>query len=118
MENLENEFKLNQDLINCLDASDWVEILKSIAISYLYFLPKKEEIEAIKEANDITIKYNDGNINNITIYSSKLCWENFKIELNITGIIISRQNGHSKFEELHKLPISTVRTILKSKLCN
>lgn len=117
MESLEETCKNNSDLINCLDADDWVKLMKEIAISSLCF-PKDKEIEAIRNTKNITIRYSERGIENIKIYTSESPYEGYKIELGILGIYVDKQKGHSYYENLFRLPISTIRILFKSKLCN
>lgn len=117
MKDLEETCKNNSDLINCLDADDWVKLMREIAISSLQF-PKDKEIEAIRNAKNITIRYSEIGIANIEMYTSEFPYEDYKIELNILGINVGKQKGHSHYENLFRLPISTIRILLKSKLCN
>ena len=117
VEVLEEMYKNNSNLINILDANDWVKLMKEIAISFLVF-PKEEEIAAIRDAKNITIEYDETGIKNIVIYTSVFTYQDYKIELGISSLHISKQNGHSHFENLYRLPISTIRILLKSKLVN
>lgn len=117
METLEEKYKNNSDLINCLDASEWVELLKEITLLYLPF-PKDEEIEAVENIKNISLNYSELGLVGITMYTNALAYKDIRIKLSIHSIIISRQQGHTNFEELYELPIVIIRKILKSKLCN
>lgn len=117
MESFEEECKNNSDLINCLDSDDWVKLMREIAISSLCF-PKDKEIEAIRNTKNITIKYSERGIENIEMHTSEFPCEDYKIELGILGIYVDKRKGHSHYENLFRLPISTIRILLKSKLCN
>lgn len=45
-------------------------------------------------------------------------WEDYKIELNLHEILITKKGGHSNVENEYSIPIVVLRKLLKSKLCN
>lgn len=117
MESVEERYKNNGSLINSLEAADWIELLKEIAILYLPFI-KNEEIEAIRNIQNIHLEYSEIGLTKISMYTNMANWKDIKIELNLSSITISKQNNHSKFGYQYELPIVVIRKILKSKLCN
>ena len=58
------------------------------------------------KANSYKVTYEEGKISNIILYTTKLAWEDFKVELNSLYIIVSRQKGHSEFEQITFIPIN------------
>ena len=82
MINLEEKIKNNEDLIRKYTLDQWIALLKHICISCIR-IPSKKEIESIMNANSFKVEYAEGRIIKIELYTNDLCWEDFKMELNI-----------------------------------
>ena len=102
---LEEKVKTNEEFINKYTIDEWVTILKHICIACIN-IPSNNEIDAIMKANSYKVTYEEGKISNIILYTTKLAWEDFKVELNSLYIIVSRQKGHSEFEQITFIPIN------------
>ena len=105
---LEERVKNNEDFISKYTIDEWITILKHICIACIN-IPSNNEIDAITNANSYKITYEEGKISNIVLYTTKLAWEDFKVELNSLHIIVSRQKGHSKFEQITFIPIEVFK---------
>ena len=117
MESLEEKYKNNSSLINSLEATDWITLLKEIALDYFPFA-KNEELEAIKDAKNVHLEYSECGLSKILININMPNWEDYKIELNLHEILITKKDGHSNVENEYSIPIVVLRKLLKSKLCN
>lgn len=113
MEDFSTKIKNNIEFINKFSIDNLIDILKNIAISAVTGISSNDTLyeDVIKNAKNITIKYNEFGIEKIEIVTNdnRLSWQNFKIELDCLDIIIYQQKEHSKFEETHRIPISVIR---------
>lgn len=116
METFEELFTANREILNSLSPETWIKILKETTIAFKQHVLSDNEKSAIMDAKSIVIKYDDFGLCEITIIvTSKDAYEDYKIELNTMFIVISQQKGHSKFEELSRIPIAFFRVIDKYK---
>lgn len=110
MINLEEKIKNNEDLIRKYTLDQWIALLKHICISCIK-IPSKKEIESIMNANSFKVEYAEGRIIKIELYTNDLCWEDFKMELNVLNIVISRQKKHNAFEQITFIPLGVFRIL-------
>lgn len=110
MINLEEKIKNNEDLIRKYTLDQWIALLKHICISCIK-RPSEKETEAIMRADSYKVEYEEGKIIKIELYTNNLCWEDFKMELNILNIVISRQKGHSTFEQVTFIPLEVFKIL-------
>lgn len=112
-ENLEELIKANIGFLSSKSSEEWIELLKSIAISTLPFYGSDSEIEAIKDIKCVSIYYERCGLVKIELMTDTLAYEDFRIELSTTCIKISRQRSHTEFEEYCSIPIEAFRILCK-----
>lgn len=110
MINLEEKIKNNEDLIRKYTLDQWIALLKHICISCIR-IPSKKEIESIMNANSFKVEYAEGKIIKIELYTDDLSWEDFKMELNVLNIVISRQKKHNAFEQVTFIPLEVFKIL-------
>lgn len=110
MNKLEERVKSNEELISLYTLEELIDILKQICIACIS-LPTEKETEAITNADSYNVKYEEGKLRNLTVYTNVLEYKNFKMELNSLYITISKQNGHTAFEKVTFIPIEVFKLL-------
>lgn len=107
---LKEIIKANLEFINSKSQDEWIKLLKAIAISTMYNSKYEEAINNIK---NISIHYNECGLNAIILHTSIPEYNNYRIKLCSSFIQISRQEGHTNFEEVYQIPIEALRLVVK-----
>lgn len=106
--NLTSIVENNVKFIQQYSFDEWVSKLKSIAIVCISF-PSSAEIEEIMNTKNYSVRYDEWGISEITITTNSPEWNSVKIALNCMCILVSRQEGHSKFEPVSTIPLEIIR---------
>lgn len=77
-----------------------------MAIACIPFL-SSAKIKEIMDTKNYSVEYNELGINQIVIIANSPEWDSVKITLK--GILVSRQEGHSKFEPVNTIPLEVLR---------
>lgn len=101
---IENNIKFIQQY----SFDEWVSKLKLVAIACIPFL-SSAKIKEIMDTKNYSVEYNELGINQIVIIANSPEWDSVKITLNCMGILVSRQEGHSKFESVNTIPLEVLR---------
>jgi hypothetical protein len=67
------------------------------------------KIKEIMDTKNYSVEYNELGINQIVIIANSPEWDSVKITLNCMGILVSRQEGHSRFEPVNTIPLEVLR---------
>lgn len=95
----------NVKFIQQYSFDEWVSKLKLVAIPFL----SSAKIKEIMDTKNYSVEYNELGINQIVIIANSPEWDSVKITLNCMGILVSRQEGHSKFEPVNTIPLEVLR---------
>lgn len=106
--NLTSIVESNVKFIQQYSFDEWVSKLKSIAIACIPSC-SSTKIEEIMNTKNYSVRYDEWGISEITIEANGLEWDSVKIALNCMYILISRQEGHSRFEPVNTIPLEVIR---------
>lgn len=106
----EDTLQENLEFINRYSLEEWIEKLKQMTILCdLHYI--QEDAEVITKANDYSVEYIGGKISKIVLVGNSNP-RSYKMELDPINIIISKQEGYSKFEEILNIPIACLKVFL------
>nr|DAW84529.1 MAG TPA: hypothetical protein [Caudoviricetes sp.] len=106
--NLTSIVENNVKFIQQYSFDEWVSKLKLVAIACISF-PSSAEIEEIMNTKNYSVRYDEWGISEITIIANGSEWNSVEIKLNCICILISRQEGHSRFEPVSTIPLEIIR---------
>lgn len=106
--NLTSIVESNIKFIQQYSFDEWISKLKSVAIACIPFVSPAES-ERIMNTKNYSVEYNELGIGKIVIIANSPEWDSIEIILNCMGIVINRQNGHSKFEHVSTIPLEVLR---------
>lgn len=108
MEDLEKDYNDGLKLLQKYNTPQWINILKEIAKKYLTSQKGKSFIDSI---DTVILSSEKGNTVKIELISNIIAYEDIKITLTPSSILIEQQKGHTKFEQVTRIPLSIFQLI-------
>lgn len=100
IESIEESWKiLSLFTVDSLTAVAKELLIQYFSAKYTFFIEK---------ADSIKCEFLNGQISNFELFINTDNWDSISIQINTAGILIKQQQGHSKFEQEVKIPLTWI----------